>query len=87
MLFVYDTGMRKSNPISITPSQRQELASWLRLTTAPQGKAQRARIILGLVDGMRPADVSAQLGISEKSVHKWKKRFAEEGVPGLPDST
>ena len=59
--------------------------SWLRSTTMQQGMVQRAKIILALADGTRPLQVAEQLGTSAKTVHKWKKRFVEEGTEGLYD--
>jgi transposase InsO family protein len=35
--------------------------------------------------GHKPGEVAKQLGVSRQTVHKWTRRFTEEGVPGLAD--
>lgn len=45
----------------------------------------RAKIILSLAEGQSPREVSKSQRISEKTLHKWKSRFCEEGIAGLED--
>lgn len=71
--------------LAINEQERNELSGWLRSRNLPQSKAQRARIILLLGDGMSPVAVSQQVGVSEPTVYKWRGRFTREGVDGLQD--
>lgn len=51
-----------------------------RLT--PKG---RELLIARLVRGERPSDVACAMGISIRTVYKWRKRYREEGLAGLLD--
>src|SRR5947208_3348972 len=46
---------------------------------------ERARIILGSLEGKQIQQVAAELGISIPTVSKWRKSFALWGVKGLLD--
>lgn len=63
----------------------QQLRSWLRSTTLPQGQITRAKIILGLHAGKTPTQVADEQLVSAKTVHKWRNRFQADGVDGLVD--
>lgn len=64
---------------------REELLSWTRSTSLPQGQVTRARILLALDQGERVIDIGKAQGVSLKTVHKWRNRFEAEGVDGLLD--
>jgi len=51
----------------------------------PQGLAKRARAILLLGDGLS-TQTSLQVGMGERHLRKWARRFIERGVEGLYDS-
>jgi len=51
-----------------------------RLT--PKG---REVLIARLERGERPEDVACAMGVSTRTVYKWRKRFREEGLAGLRD--
>lgn len=77
--------MRTSSPLNISNCDRAELESWLRSTTLKQGLVTRAKIILALAEGQSPRVVASAQRVSEKTLHKWKNRFLEAGIPGLED--
>lgn len=77
--------MRKASPLLISDQDRAELESWLRSTTLKQGLVTRAKIILSLSEGQSPSIVAKAQRVSEKTLHKWKNRFLEEGIAGLED--
>jgi transposase len=56
-----------------------------RKPTAPAGVVRRARAILLLADGERTVAVAGKVGLSPRHVHKWGRRFLQQGVPGLED--
>ncbi len=58
----------------------------MRSTSVTHGLALRARIILRLDAGDRPVEIVRSLGISEKTVYKWRNRFNDEGIAGLHDA-
>jgi transposase InsO family protein len=49
---------------------------------APAG---RERLVQRALNGEKPKAVAAALGISERTVYKWLKRYREEGAAGLLD--
>lgn len=77
---------KKSLPFTLTTDDRKELTGWLRCTSVSHGLALRARIILQLDLGNSPIEVSRMLGVSRRTIHKWRNRFNESGVDGLYDA-
>jgi transposase len=53
--------------------------------SAPAGVVRRARVILLSAAGARGKDIAAQLGLSQESVSRIRRRFVEAGVDGLLD--
>jgi transposase len=56
-----------------------------RQTTAPAGLARRARAILLLAEGHSSVSVARTVGLSVRHVHKWRQRYAQQGLEGLHD--
>jgi transposase len=63
--------------------ERAELAR--RAGLPERRRADRARIILACADGMSNAGATQALGVAVKSVSKWRRRFAAQGLTGLED--
>ena len=61
------------------------LARWSKRPTAPHSIAQRARIVLLAADGLSNNEVADKVGCNQATVVKWRKRFIERGLDGLPD--
>ena len=51
----------------------------------PRSFAERARIILMSAEGNDLTDIVEKLGVTRQTVHKWRKRFIQDGVAGLSD--
>jgi transposase len=70
--------------ITVSEDERAELvrraASWDRRA------AERARIILACADGMSNAAAGRRVGVQAKTVGKWRRKFAAEGLAGLQDA-
>lgn len=47
---------------------------------------KRARIVLYRAEGMRQVDVAAEVGVRQRIVSKWEKRFRTQGVEGLAEA-
>jgi transposase len=81
--------MADPRAVSITLSDA-DLAtqrSWTRRRSTAQGLALRARIVLACAGpGTTNLAVAARLGISNLTVSKWRRRFAEQGIEGLSDA-
>lgn len=69
-----------------TPSDRVILLSWLRSQKTPVGRAKRARAVLLLAEGKTFSHTSQQVGLGERHLRKWVKRFIAQGISGLYDS-
>ena len=46
---------------------------------------QRHKAVLEVLDGANVTDVAALYGVSRKTVHKWLRRYAAEGLKGLAE--
>lgn len=74
-------------PITLSDADRATLKSWTRRRSTSQGRAMRARIVLACAEpGATNLAVAARLGVSNLTVSKWRRRFAESGVQGLGDA-
>ena len=61
-------------PLTLSPSEREELLSITRSRSMPQSLATRARIVLLAADGESNTDIAERLGLSKPTVGKylWK---------------
>jgi transposase-like protein len=71
--------------VTLTATQRRVLQARLRRPTAQQREVLRARIVLAAADGEQNIKIAGRLGVAVNTVSKWRKRFVEEGLPGLGD--
>jgi transposase len=49
------------------------------------GHAQRARILLLATDGLANNEIADKVGCNQATAVKWRRRFIERGLDGLPD--
>ena len=77
---------RKLAPLVLDREQRDQLESWKRSTSLPHGLVLRASIVLACAQGLTNTAVASQLGVTETTVGKWRKRFLDAGVQGLRDN-
>ena len=77
--------MSRVPPLEITVEQRTELERRLRAHTTTQRALRRARIILLAADGVSNRQIAGTVGIDEKGVATWRRRFAVQGLAGLAD--
>jgi hypothetical protein len=71
--------------VKIDDATRTTLEGWLRRQKTPVGLAMRARAMLLLADGQPYTHTARQVGLAERHVRKWAKRFVAEGIAGLSD--
>jgi DNA-binding CsgD family transcriptional regulator len=72
-------------PIVLEPAERRELERRAAARTAAQQAAYRARIILRAAEGQTDARIAAELGLAERTVWGWRRRFADARLAGLQD--
>lgn len=67
---------------------REQLEALVRAGSTPQAFAFRAKIVLRAADEEAPPNlqIAAELGCSKDTVGLWRRRFAEQGLPGLQDA-
>ncbi len=76
---------RPMPPLILDDVERETLERWVRRPKTAQALALRARMILGCAEGRSNTTVSADLGVSDATVGKWRSRFLERRLDGLSD--
>ena len=71
--------------IQLSPEQRHSLEAQARRYTSPYREVVRAKIVLLAASGLSNDQIAARLDLPRQIVSKWRKRFFEEGTPGLED--
>ena len=75
---------RAAAPLLLTGDEHDRLARWSQ--AGPPRLAERARIVLACAQpGSSNAAVAADLGLTELTVGKWRRRFAGARLDGLAD--
>ena len=69
--------------ISLTPSQRHELAGITRHPSTPQSIVLRCRVVLGAAEGIANHELARQLATSLPTVLLWRRRFQQQGLRGI----
>jgi transposase len=70
----------------LTAEEEQEVGRLARSRTAPVRVVERARIVALAAQGWRAPGIAAKMGVSERTVRRWVKRFTAQGVAGLADA-
>lgn len=71
--------------IELSEDERVQLEAWARRRSSAQAMAQRSRIVLLAADGLTNTAIAERLGVGRPMVTKWRSRFAEHRLDGLPD--
>ena len=72
--------------IEISAEDRRELERIVRSGKAERRAVERARIVLGAAEGRPAARIASEVGWSEQTVKKWRRRFEADGLSGLRDA-
>jgi transposase len=73
--------------VRIAPSVRGQLARTARRQKAPHREVKRAQIVLLAEQGLTNAEIARRMSCTEKTVRKWRHRFATAGsVKALRDA-
>jgi transposase len=62
---------------------RAELRSWLRSQRLPQALGMRARVVMLSVEGHSLREIAERLGVTQRTVWLWRRRYQSEGLAGL----
>jgi transposase len=71
--------------ITLTDEERSVLESWTARRKTAQALALRARIVLAAAGSLTNREIAALEGVSDKTVTKWRGRFAARRLEGLLD--
>lgn len=71
--------------IVLSKKERRQLATLARSYTSPYRDVVRAKIALYAADGLDNDQIGARLDTPRQIVSKWRKRFFEQGLPGLEE--
>jgi Winged helix-turn helix len=69
----------------LSAEQRAQLESMASSRSLPAGLVTRVRIVLLSAAGKMNQQIARQLGLTNATVGKWRRRFVEQGVAGLHD--
>jgi transposase len=71
--------------VTLTREQRRELEARARRYTLPYRDVVRAKIVLMAAEGLDNDEIALRLDTRREIVSKWRKRFYEDGLPGLEE--
>jgi transposase len=79
--------MTRKSPyvLNLAAEQRHALEARARRYTSPYRDVVRAKIVLMAAQGLDNDEIAARLDTSRVIVSKWRKRFFEQGLPGLEE--
>lgn len=78
--------MSKSAPIlTCSEEQRKEIVVLASSRTEEARIVERARMVLGCLDGKPMVRIASELGVRPNTVIEWRKRFSQHGIAGLRD--
>ncbi len=79
--------MPRTSPyaIKLSKAERAEMEARARSYTSPYMDVVRAKIILMAAEGMENKEIGQKVDLPRQIVSKWRKRFFEEGIPGLEE--
>jgi Winged helix-turn helix len=79
--------LARSSPylVQLTVEQERELSRRAAAYPGPWRDVVRAKAILLAAEGLPNAAIAERLDVSRQSVSEWRKRFFDEGVPGLEE--
>jgi len=69
--------MRIAPPIDLSDEERETLVKWSRGRSTPARLVQRARIVLMAAEGDQNKEIARVLGVMERTVGRWRSRFAK----------
>jgi putative transposase len=80
------TGRPRTFELTLTASEREQLAALATSRSLPHGLVRRAQIILGSADGVSNTALAARVRLSVAAVSYWRRRYRTGGLAGLYDA-
>ena len=71
--------------IELSEEERLALQQVAARYSSPYREVMRAKIVLYAAQGLANEEIASRLDLPRQVVSKWRKRFYEEGMPGLAE--
>jgi transposase len=78
--------IQEATPIALTADERAALEGWTRAPKSEQRLVARARVVLLAAAGRASRAIARDLGVTHRTVSKWRVRFARDRLAGLEDA-
>ena len=75
--------MRVAARIEVAEGDRAKLEMWASSRCAPVRLRERSLVVLKAAEGKTNKEIAAALGLEVNKVGRWRRRYAEEGLPGI----
>jgi transposase len=75
--------MRVAPAVELSDEERQTLTRWSRGRSTPARLVVRAKIVLAAADQKRNDDIARELGVTRRTVGRWRTRFVAERLKGI----
>jgi transposase len=72
--------------LEISDEDRVELERIVRAASSEVRMVERARIVLAAGEGLTTSQIAERVGCGERTVKKWRPRYARDGIDGLSDA-
>src|SRR4051812_28120605 len=69
---------RRTVPLVLSPERRMDIEAAMRPETAERRIVARAQALLFMADCVPACDIAMVLGVDERTVFRWRKRFVCE---------
>lgn len=69
--------------VALSTAQKEQLEAVARKYTSAYCDVVRAKVVLLAAEGLQNTQIAQRLDLPRQVVSKWRKRFCEEGLPGL----
>jgi transposase len=66
---------RRTVPLKLSSDQRSDIEMAMRPEKAERRIVLRAQALLFMADGVPASDIAMVLGVAERSVFRWRRRF------------
>lgn len=70
----------RAEALGLRSEDRKAIEAIVRLPSTQQRIAKRGQAVLLLADGVATTDVAMLVGVNDRTVRKWKKRFCGEAT-------
>jgi len=77
---------REARKVTLSDKERANLEKQVCKETQEQRMIPRLNIVLLASGNLETKEIAKKLGLSQKTVSKWRGRYAEHGLAGLKDS-